>query len=92
MMASPLKAAFNRLLLQRQFPLRNDWVEAGKGFLFFGAVPLHQHTVLELLFDPALGKRFVAIEILVNYIQLSSLPLRHQMPPPRRALRCMIGP
>jgi len=70
------------------------WSDDGliaQGFLFFGAVPLHPHTVIELLFDPTLGERFVAIEILVNYIQLSSSPLRHQMPPPR-PLRCMIGP
>ena len=75
MMASSLKAAFNRALLHGQFPLWNDWVQAGKVFLTFGAVPLHPYTVLELLFDPALGERFVAIEILINYILVAALML-----------------
>jgi hypothetical protein len=75
MMASSLKAAFNRSLLQGQFPLWNDWVEAGKVFLLFGAVPLHPYTVLELLFDPALGERFVAIETLINYVLVAAMML-----------------
>jgi hypothetical protein len=38
-------------------------------------VPLHPYTGLELLFDPALGDRFVAIEILINYVLVAAMML-----------------
>lgn len=61
-MVNGLKSAFNRALLNGQFPLWNEWVSLGKPFLIFGTYPLNFLTPFELVFGPEINQTLYKFE------------------------------